>query len=117
MAAGRYRLVIEQGATLDRTFKWKDGEGALVDITGYTARCQVRASFASETKLLDLTTENGGIELGGAAGTIRLLASATTTAALVLAGLGVWDLELVSPGGVVTRLLEGRVVLSREVTR
>lgn len=117
MAAGRYRLVIEQGATLDQLIRWRDGDGALVDLTGYTARCQVRASFASETKLIDLTTENGGIELGGAAGTIRLLASAETTAALALTGLGVWDLELVSPGGVVTRLLEGRVVLSREVTR
>lgn len=117
MAAGRYRLVIEQGATLDRTFKWKDGEGALVDLTGYTARCQVRASYTSETKILDLTTENSGIELGGAAGTIRLKVSAATTAAISLTGLGVWDLELVSPSGVVTRLLEGRVVLSREVTR
>jgi hypothetical protein len=67
--------------------------------------------------VLTLTTENAGITLGGAAGTITLSATATVTAALTAPFSGVYDLELVSGGGVVTRLLEGVATVSPEVTR
>jgi hypothetical protein len=87
-----------------------------VDLTGYTARMQVRASAAATAVLLDLTTENGGITLGGTDGTITCTSSATQTAALTF-GTGVYDLELVDGSGVVTRLAEGSVCVSREVTR
>lgn len=87
-----------------------------VDLTGYTARMQVRASAAADAVLLDLTTENGGITLGTTDGTVTCTATATQTAALTF-GTGVYDLELVDGSGVVTRLAEGSVCLSREVTR
>jgi hypothetical protein len=54
--------------------------------------------------------------LGGAAGTITLTISATDTAALT-SGRGVYDLELVSGSGIVTRLLQGVATISRNVTR
>lgn len=115
MTAGEYDLIIEQGATLDRTFTWKDSTGTEVNLTGYTARCQVRRSQAGAEKLLDLTTENGGITLGGIAGTIQLNASAAVTA--LLSGFGAYDLELISGGGVVKRLLQGKVTFSPNVTK
>lgn len=77
---------------------------------------QVRRTPSSDTKTLELTTENGGITLGGAAGTITVTASATAMAA-VASGKYRYDLEVVSSGGVVTRLLEGVFVVSPEVTR
>ncbi len=46
-----------------------------------------------------------------------MLISATTTAALTAPFSGVYDLELVSAGGVVTRLLQGAATVSPEVTR
>jgi hypothetical protein len=46
----------------------------------------------------------------------RLTISATDTAALT-AGRGVYDLELVSGSGIVTRLLQGVATISRNVTR
>jgi hypothetical protein len=67
--------------------------------------------------VLTLTSENAGITLGDAAGTITLSATATVTAALTAPFSGVYDLELVSGGGVVTRLLEGSATISPEVTR
>ena len=77
----------------------------------------MRETVDSATPFLTLTTENGGITLGGAAGTISWLASAAATSALQ-AKQGVYDLEMIAPDTItVTRLLEGLVIIDREVTR
>jgi hypothetical protein len=117
MALGNsYDLEIKQGATLSLTATWKDSAGAAINLTGYTARMQVRSAYDATSTILSLTSSSG-ITLGGAAGTIAITASATVTAALTAPWAGVWDLELVSGGGVVTRLLEGAATVSPEVTR
>ena len=124
MSAATYNIKADQGSTWNPTWTHKDSAGALVDLTGYAARLQVRESYASETVLLDLTTENGGITLGGVAGTIAPLATATQMAALVVADAPgtpparrcVYDFELVL-GAVVKRKLQGTFTVSREVTR
>lgn len=87
-----------------------------VTLTGYTARMQIRATVESTTTLVSLTTENGGITLDNTAKTITLLMTATATAALDWTE-AVYDLELVSSGGVVTRLLSGSISVQTEVTR
>lgn len=114
MAAANYDFTIEQGATEVRTFTWKTSAGTPIDLTGYTARMQLRPMLTSETKLLDLTTENGGITLGGVNGTVVVTISASQTAALTRGG--VYDLELVN-GPIVTRFVQGTVSISKEVTR
>ena len=61
-------LVIEQGATFRRTFTWLTGTpSAPVNLTGYSARMQIRKTTASSTAYATLTSANGGIVLGGAA--------------------------------------------------
>jgi hypothetical protein len=87
-----------------------------VNLTGYTARMQIRATLDATVVIVSLTTENGGITLGGTAGTLALLLTAVATAAFTFS-TAVYDLEIISAGGVVTRLLSGNVVLSKEVTR
>lgn len=108
-----YDLCIPAGATFSKVIRWK-ADGANVNLTGFTARMQIRPTAASATTTLSLTTEN--ITLGGTAGTITLTISATDTAAIA-AGRYVYDLELVSAGGIVTRLLQGVVTVSANVTR
>lgn len=116
MPAGTHDFEIEQGASFRLQFAWKDGLGAAVDLTSYTARMQVRASTSAPDVLLELTTENGRIALGGSAGTVTL-----TLTPVVTAGLdwrrGKYDLELIAPDSSVTRFLQGQVSVSREVTR
>lgn len=118
--AGKVNLDVDQGATFSKRLTWKTGASvgaaAPVNLTGYTARMQIRQSVDASAVMLELTTANGGITLGGAAGTIDLLATAAQTAAL-RAGRAHYDLELVSAGGVVKRLTYGTVTISPEVTR
>ena len=115
MPAGNYNIVCDQGATFSRVLTWKQSNGTPVNLTGYTARMQVRDHYASSSSVLTLTTENGGITLGGAAGTITLAATATATAALT-ADTYVYDLELVD-GATVTRLVQGQFTVNPEVTK
>jgi tRNA threonylcarbamoyladenosine modification (KEOPS) complex Pcc1 subunit len=115
MAATTYDILIEQGATYSQLVTYKEA-GVAINLTGYTARLQVRSTLESASTVVELTTANGRIALGGAAGTITLTISATDTAALT-AGRGVYDLELVSGSGIVTRLLQGVCTISRNVTR
>lgn len=115
MAAGTHDLVCEQGADFDLVLTWK-AYGLPVNLTNYSARMQVRPSKDSSTVLLSLTSAPaGGITLGGTAGTITIHVAASVTAALTEGG--VYDLELVAPGGAVYRKLQGTFTLSPEVTR
>ncbi len=112
----KLKFTIYQGATFPKRLRWVAPGGTPVDLSGYTARMQVRSEVESPTVLLSMTTENGGITLGGAAGTIDLYVSAEQTAAITWEG-GVWDLEIVYPSGEVTRLAQGSMSVSKEVTR
>lgn len=114
LMAGRYDPVIEQGATWSRTATYRDSSKALVNLSGYTSRMQIRRAPGATDTLVSLT-DGQGITLGGAAGTIVMALTATQTAALP-AGTWWYDLELVS-GATVIRLLEGRVTVSPNATR
>jgi hypothetical protein len=116
MSAGSYDLYIEQGATLSLPIIWKDSDGNVINITGYTARMQVRQTRPSTTVLLSATTENGKLVIDGSNGKVTISLSATDTSAITWL-TGVYDLELISGSGVVTRLIEGSVTVSQEVTR
>lgn len=110
-------LCIRQGGTWSKVLRWRTGSPLTpVNLTGFTARMQARPSYTSSTVAVELTTANGRITLGGALGTITLSLSATETAALT-PGRYVYDLELVSGGGLVTPLAEGILTVSPEVTR
>lgn len=84
-----------------------------VDLTGATARMQIRAGIGGAL-LLELTTENAGLAITGPGTLVRTL-SAAQTAALTWTE-GVYDLEVEYADGTVQRYLQGKVTVSREVT-
>lgn len=116
MPAANYNFELEQGATLIKPIVWKDSAGVAVNLNGYTARMQVRQSASSDVVLLELSTSNGGISLVAGTGTINLIFSAAVTAAIDWSR-GKYDLELTSLDGTVTRLIEGQIDISKEITR
>lgn len=115
MIAGVYNFTIDQGATFSRQLTLKDASDDPMNLTGYTARMQIRPEIESDEVMVELTTTNGRIALGGVAGTVTLTISATVTATIDKEG--VYDLELVTPAGEVYRALKGKVRLEPEVTR
>ena len=121
MAAGQYNFTIEQGATLKKQFTYKDSAGAEVDLANHNARMQIRSSIGSSDKIADLDNDTkGGLRILAAtgslvSGTIELHIHADSSS-LYTFDQAVYDLEIKS-GDTVTRLLQGRIKLSKEVTR
>ena len=126
MAAGKYSFVIEQGATTDFEVQYKDSTGTPVNLANYSARMQIRSDYGSSGTLYanlssSLFSDGTGLNLSGSSGTnplssgsIGIFISAATSSNFTF-GEARYDLELVS-GSYVTRLLEGKVKLSKEVT-
>lgn len=87
-----------------------------VDLTGFTARMQIRGDIDSTAVIAELTTANGGIVIDNTLKTITLLISAVNTALFTFT-TAVYDLELVSSGAQVTPFCGGIITLVKEVTR
>lgn len=116
MPAAKQNLRIEQGATFRTDLQWIANTNP-VNITGYQARMQIRNKVSSPEFIYEMTTENGCITFKDAEkGQIQLFISNVDTASFIFDS-AVYDLEFVAPNGDVTRLLEGKVTLSLEVTR
>lgn len=115
-----HSLTIKQGSTWHFKATWKDKDGNLIDLTGYTIRSQVRPYLSSSTVIFEMNsaTPASGVSFAAldASGEIEVTLTANFTAALSF-DAAVYDMEAVSPSGEVTRLLEGGVYLSKEVTR
>jgi hypothetical protein len=103
-----YDLLVYQGDTFALHVTVTQA-GSPLDLTGYQASSQIRAS-ASSTDIL--ATFAATI----ATTTLTLSLTAAQTAGLP-AGSSVWDVHIVDPGGTVTTLLQGSVKVTAAVTR
>lgn len=108
-------IELKRGDTLQVDVLWSQSNGTPVNLTGYTARMQVRPQPGDGAPILDLTS-GSGITLGGSAGTIAATAPPATTRTFA-PGEYVYDLELTSPTGVVTTIIAGQFVVYADVTR
>jgi hypothetical protein len=111
MSAGIYNFTLNQGATFSRQMTVKENNSPL-NLTGHTAAMQLRSTYDSSTVALSMTAA----VINAAQGILSISATSTATAALE-EGIYVYDLEITTSAGVVTRLLQGQVTVSPEVTR
>lgn len=114
--AANVELVIQQGTDFSHIISLKNSDGSIFPLTGYSARMQIRPYASSATVLEDMTSGNGKITINGAAGQLTLVLSNIVTSAYTWRS-GVYDVEIISSGNVVTRVMEGNIALSLEVTR
>jgi hypothetical protein len=113
--AGIYNITMDQGAQWTLTVVYEDNNGNPIDLTGYTAKMQLRKKFDSATSVLTLESPSSGIVITPLTGTISL--TATTAQMLAIeGGIYVYDLEIAN-GGVVTRLIMGSATVRSEVTK
>jgi hypothetical protein len=105
-------MVCEQATTFTVNFTIQTGN-TLFDLTNYSATMTIRPFVGANTTTLVLTN-GSGITLGGAAGTVAITISAATTADFEPSRYA-YDFMLDS-GSVVTRLLEGKFIVTAGVT-
>ena len=115
MKPGKYPIVCPQGSTLIVPLEYVVND-LVVDLTLWTARMQVRTSHKATTKILDLTTENGGITLSATTPNISIKVTSTLSTPLT-AKTYVYDLELIDTLGEPFRIMEGDFKVTPEVTR
>jgi hypothetical protein len=108
--ATKANLIIDQGATYSTTIDIADEYGVAINLTNYTGAAQMRKHYTSSN------AASFTVSLGGADGTLTLSMSANATANIV-AGRYVYDVELTSNTGVISRVLEGIVTVTPNVTR
>lgn len=110
-----YNMNIDAGEDYNVTFIYKDDAGDIIDLTNFTARMQLRRTIDASTVEKEMTTASGHIVITPAEGQVKLdIPNAETTA---LSGQYFYDLELVSDSDIVTRMIQGKVIISGEVTR
>lgn len=113
-------ISMDQGSTFNPTFILRNPDKSFFNLTGYVARLQVRETYDSDSFILELTTANGKLAINPTLGRIQLNLVPSDTTPIVFSGesfTGVYDIEVVSPTGVVTRIAQGAFTISREVTR
>ena len=108
--SGKYNIVADQGATFNLNFTVKTDDVPW-NLTSYTFAMQVRRSTNDANTLLNITSATMT-----SVGSVAVTVSATTMNG-VPAGRWVYDIELTSSSGQVTRILEGRFIVKAQVTQ
>ena len=107
-----YNLVCPQATTFTFAFR-PQTDGVNWNLTNYTATMTVRPFAGSSTTTLLATTANGKIDINTATSVVTVTFSATDTD--IFAENYVYDFVFNS-GSVITRLLEGKFLVTAGVT-
>lgn len=104
-------ITVDQGSDYSSTITVEDVLGDVANLVGFTARGQVRKTYSSITKydfIASIPSPTKGII------EIKLPNSATSD---MRHGRYVYDVEVVSSDGTVTRVIEGQLEITPSVTR
>ena len=122
MAAGKYSFIIEQGSTVNFSINYLDSNGQPIDLSQYGSKMQIRETYSSPPLLTLSSSLNGdgtGLNMDNAvSGAIGIYIASCTSSMLTFAE-ALYDLDIISGSGdcpTVTRILEGKVKISKEVT-
>ena len=107
-----YNLICPQATTFTFQFNIQT-DGTTWDLSGYTGTMTVRPFSGSTSTTLLATNANGKIVMNATPGTVTVTFSATETD--ISAESYVYDFVLNS-GSVITRLLEGKFIVTAGVT-
>lgn len=107
--ASRVNIIIDQGTSFVTKFNFTDDNDDPIDFTTYTANSQIRKSYTSSTAYnFTVGLSNNGV--------VTLSMSSNTTSTIT-AGRYLYDLEVQDSTGIRSRLVEGIVTVTPEITR
>ena len=105
-------LTVDQGTNFTSTIQVEGGNSLPFDLTGYTARGQIRKNYKSTTHVSFSTSINNPTK-----GEINVSLTAIQTAGMK-PGRFVYDIEIVeSNTNSITRVVEGQVEVTPRVTQ
>tara|TARA_R100000458_G_C8199079_1_gene190188 strand:- start:401 stop:769 length:369 start_codon:yes stop_codon:yes gene_type:complete len=119
-SAGLHNFICDQGATFLKTITFFASNGTTaIDLTGYACRMKIKEEYGGT--VLKSLTNSSGMTIGGGAGDptngeIDISISATDTANFDAPQTAVYDIEIISSGGIVHRILQGKFIVNPEVT-
>lgn len=104
-------IEIYEGDDLDFEMEVRDAANTLVNLTGYTAKGQVKTSYADLSPLTLVTTIPTPTN-----GIVKVSLANTVTAGLTAGGDYIYDIQLTNPSGKIRTYLTGDIIVLPEVT-
>ena len=105
-------LTVDQGATFETTLDLIADDGTSINVTNYVFSGQIRKSYYSSNP-----TANIVITVTNAAnGNVQMSLNAATTAN-IKSGRYVYDVKMTDTANVVTRIVEGIITITPQVTQ
>jgi hypothetical protein len=104
-------IFIDQGSTYSSTIDVLGANGLAYDLSGYSARGQIRKTYSSSNAISFTTNINLPTQ-----GKVQVLLTAAQTRTMK-AGRYVYDIEVFNNSGHVIRISEGQVEISPATTR
>ena len=133
--AGLYNFTIEQGSTVTFEITYKDSSGTPVDLTGYEAAMNIKTNFSQSpgvTNVLTLSSSIGDTYTKAKDLAFLSLSGSNLQKDLDSGSIGVYigydksaemakdeyfyDLEITDADDTRTRLLQGKIKISKQVT-
>ena len=100
---------MDQGADFSTTFSIETANGGVLDLSTYTGASQMRKNYTSSNDTpFTITLSNTGI--------IDISLTSNVTSSLI-PGRYLYDIEIISSTNVVSRVIEGIVDVSPDITR
>lgn len=113
--AGQKNFEVDQNATFSFVVEYKDDNGNAIDLTGASAKMQVRDVKGGTKLAVTLTSPSGGIVINGPLGKLTVTLTPTQTNKLFYPK-SVYDIMVIDSNGNKIKLLEGFMTLNRSVT-
>jgi LEA14-like dessication related protein len=108
--AAKANIVVDQGTTFTTALNLTDDNDQAIDLTGYTVEAQIRKWYTSSNSVsfaVTVPTPSNGV--------INLSLTANVTSAMDY-GRYVYDVISITDSGTVTRIVEGILTVTPEVT-
>jgi hypothetical protein len=113
--AGQKNFEVDQNATFSFIVEYKDNNGLPIDLTGSTAKMQVRDTKGGSKLAFSLTSPAGGIVITPLLGKLTIKMTPTQTNKLFYPKSS-YDIMVTDSNANKIKLLEGFLTLSRSVT-
>lgn len=105
-------LTVDQGTTFESTLDLVNDDGSAINVANYVFSGQIRKSYYSSSATANITIT----VVNAANGNVKIGLSAATTAN-IKAGRYLYDVKMTDTSNTVTRIVEGIITITPQVTK